>query len=130
MMSNNNIYLVRELYRFSQLSVINQCKLADTLIEYKEKGNTLGWKNNREDIIIPFLKSYIGYKLTEEESTLLTNKQRKLERVNNMDDLDICLMFWQVTLDPKYMGIIRKEALDITSHVYKPSNIILRYYKQ
>lgn len=78
--------------------------------------------------VVPFCKSYVGYPLTFDETKLLSEIMKIFDNIREPEDLDRCLLCWQITHDSKYMDIIKQHALNQTSPVHKPADFIINHY--
>lgn len=120
--------LVSHIYGFYQLDAESKKRVVEELIRARDQGHDLGWKENRENHVVPVCKYAAGIPLTEEETEVFLAAHSAFENLSDSIILDTCLFFWQVTRDEKYRNKIRKHAIDPISPIYKQAGTLMAYY--
>lgn len=120
--------LVSELYTYYMLNDEQKKYLIEKVINHYGKDRTLNWPSNREEVIIPFLKSLIEIPLNAEENDKLKDVNNRLQFIENGNDLDTCLMFWLITRQPAYRNFIIKTTGVTDQLLRNQALMIVRHY--
>lgn len=119
---------IGQIYEFSGRDPEIQKRIVDELDHMINKGNGIGWKPHRQYSILPLCKQIAGAVLTQKESELLSMIETSFENIRTPIVLDICLMFWQVTLDTKYKTIIQRHASNLSSPICEQAQMLIQNY--
>lgn len=113
--------MIQDLYMFYKLD--KQKK--DKIIELLSLGYDVGWKSHREKYLLPLCKKLNDDILTVDELLRFREAKSIIGNIRSLNDLDLCLMFWQISHKDKYWDIILIEAFNKNS--VAALTIILHY---
>lgn len=117
--------LVSEIYRFNKYDLESKNALYDSLSSFYRKGGSLLWPKLRSKLLLPLMGYVLEKQLTEEDEKLLIETEKNFNDIASQDYLDLCLMFWQVTGDEKYVKYIKKAQNSQDYILSKCATIIL-----
>ena len=120
----NNRLLIYNLYSFTTLSYLEQQNVV-TQLSLLIDNKSFGWPNHRTKYILPLCQNLLN---NTENIDFFAEIQNKFSCIRNQTDLDLCLMFWQITKDVKYFNIIKQLSLDTSSPINNEATCILNHY--
>ena len=127
-MNISDIELISNLYDLNVLPPARQRLILTTVISRLNSGNNLGWREHRLPYLLALCRELNGQILTVKEIELLKDIREKFKNLNNYQDLDICLMFWQITRNLRYLEAIMNIQNSPNEGLRKQVRAILKYY--
>lgn len=117
--------LIANVYNFLNLPLFQQEIVINDLTQSFVENNKLKWPRHRCHYVIELCKELANVPMTHVEIEHLRNIRHKFESISSIEDLDTCLMFWQITKDVQYWNRIQVIANDPYHKLVSHASIII-----
>jgi len=116
--------LIANLYGFKNLSKDEQKDTLAALANALNNG-TLGWPEHRNRYLFQFFCCLAGLNISKEDADILDEVDYSLSNIRTVEELDTCHLYWLITRDLSYLGIIRSIANDPFSNLRSQASTIV-----
>ncbi|CAH6420371.1 Hypothetical protein HVR_LOCUS1175 [uncultured virus] len=119
---------IAKIYQFWKLTDVDKKSTIFDIYLLLLHGN-LKWPTHRRRYLLTFCREITGGLLSLEESQELQNIKEKFENITDYVTLDLCLMFWQISNEDRYLSYIKGIASDSLSELRIAAQTILTHYQ-